>query len=277
MILSFHPLIAADRNLICAGRDPGPVELSALRTARAVILPQGCRESLYAAAREACPHVFPNYAARFGYPGKLGQIRLFRETGMPFPKTALFPTTADFHREHDVERFGPLPAVFKFDWGGEGETVFAVRSTAELEELLARAARFEAAGQAGFLIQELVPTGGRSYRVVIVGETLVSYERTGPEEGAFQASLAAGGRIAPRPDPERRAAAEALCRELARRTGINLAGVDVVFDEGRRPPPPLLLEVNYFFGRRGLGGSAAYHRLLRREVARWLKGLGLEA
>jgi ribosomal protein S6--L-glutamate ligase len=274
MVVSFHPLIAADRNLICAGRDPGPAEIAALKGARAVILPQGCRERLHAAAREICPHVFPNYDARFRYPGKTGQIRLFRDTGTAHPPTELFASVADFYRRHSVATFAPLPCVFKFDWGGEGETVFAVRSRAELARMLEMAAAFERSGQRGFLLQALVPAGGRAVRVVVVGEALRSYERIAAEPGAFHASLAAGGRVEARPDPARLAAAEDACREFCRRTGINLAGIDVIFAGEGGTAQPLLLEVNYFFARRGLGGSAAYYRLLRREVARWLAGLG---
>ena len=65
MILSYHPIIEGDANRLCAGRDPGPEDLAAMETADAILLPQGCRESLYRAARNACPLVFPNYDARF--------------------------------------------------------------------------------------------------------------------------------------------------------------------------------------------------------------------
>ena len=83
MILSFHPLFEADQNRLCAGRDPGKEELEAIRRADAVILPQGCRESLYFMARKACPHIFPNYDARFAYPEKIGQVQLFQENRVP--------------------------------------------------------------------------------------------------------------------------------------------------------------------------------------------------
>ena len=65
MILSFHPCFDADRNIICAGRDPDEKDLAAIRAADAVILPQGCREALYLLVRQNCPHVFPDYDARF--------------------------------------------------------------------------------------------------------------------------------------------------------------------------------------------------------------------
>jgi ribosomal protein S6--L-glutamate ligase len=67
--------------------------------------------------------------------------------------------------------------------------------------------------------------------------------------------------------------AEATVLEFTDRTGINLAGIDLIFDAERPQADPLLLEINYFFGRTGLGGSQAYYRLLRRVVSNWLRSL----
>ena len=74
IILSFHPLFAAEKNIICAGRAPGPDDAQAAAEADAIILPQGCRRELYELARKSCPLVFPNYDARFAFQGKMGQI-----------------------------------------------------------------------------------------------------------------------------------------------------------------------------------------------------------
>ena len=126
MVLSFHPLIKGDMNRLCAGREPDPADMAAIRRASAVILPQGCPLGLYRAARDNCPHVFPNYDARFEFPGKTGQIQLFRSTGAHHPRTELFENTAAFYRLHGRRSGRRYPVVFKFDWGGEGETVFLV-------------------------------------------------------------------------------------------------------------------------------------------------------
>jgi len=67
----------------------------------------------------------------------------------------------------------------------------------------------------------------------------------------------------------------AQAQALARRTGINLAAVDFVFPLSKEDPTPLFLEINYYFGRRGLGGMDAYYRLLFRAIQEWLKGMGL--
>jgi len=90
MILSFHPLYVADRDLLCAGRDPGATELKAIQEAEAVILPQGCRESLYRMAKNNCAHVFPDYDTRFAYPEKIGQAKLFQKKEIPHPRTVIY-------------------------------------------------------------------------------------------------------------------------------------------------------------------------------------------
>jgi ribosomal protein S6--L-glutamate ligase len=35
----------------------------------------------------------------------------------------------------------------------------------------------------------------------------------------------------------------------------------------------MLLEINYYFGRKGLGGSEAYYKILRKEIQAWLSSL----
>jgi ribosomal protein S6--L-glutamate ligase len=270
MVVSFHPLFKADFNRICAGREPGPEDLSAIKRARAVILPQGCPQPLYRMARENCDHVFPNYDARFRYPGKTGQIRLFRDADAPHPQTEIFANTAEFYRQYPDGCYLLIPAVFKFDWGGEGDTVFLAQTPAELKNLLAQSRRCEASGQSGFLLQQLIASGSRSLRVIVIGESMLSYWRTHGHEDVFHASLSKGAKVDLTSDPVLKQKAEGSVAQLCRRTGINLAGFDVLFAEGDPRQEPLLLEINYFFGRVGLGGSEAYYRILRREIRKWL-------
>ena len=139
MIVSFHPLFEADKNIICAGREANTEDLSAIKAAEAVILPQGCRQSLYETARNNCKHVFPNYDVRFRYPGKIGQIQLFRETNTHYPKTKIFQTVDSFRRQYDrvpKPLLFKLPFVFKLDWGGEGDTVYLIHSLKAFQDVL---------------------------------------------------------------------------------------------------------------------------------------------
>ena len=274
MVVSFHPIFKTDLNLICAGRDPGPEELAAIQGARAVILPQGCPQPLYQMVCENCLHVFPNYDARFRYPGKTGQIRLFRDIDAPHPETEIFRNTSDFRMRYPEDGYPSFPVVFKFDWGGEGDTVFLLQTTADLTDLLQHADRCEASGQMGFLLQQYIVSGNRSLRVAVIGERTLSYWRTHAEEKRFHASLSKGAQVDLTSDPVLKQTAEALVADFCRRAKINLAGLDVIFAAEDPRQTPLLLEINYFFGRVGLGGSEAYYRILRKEIRQWLKRVG---
>jgi ribosomal protein S6--L-glutamate ligase len=276
MILSFHPLYTADRNLLCAGRDPGTEELRAIQTADAVILPQGCRESLYVMACNICPHVFPNYDARFQYPNKLGQIRLFQELGVAHPRTEIFTRASLGDPLYDDLLKNPpfyFPFVFKFDWGGEGETVFLIDSAPAFEKILGQAVSYEKTGQYGFLLQEFIPTQTRSLRVVVIHQRYISYWRVQEDQDDFYTNLKKGAKIDKHADPKLQEAGISAAKHFCRKTKIDLAGFDFLFSETARQQgmtEPLFLEINYFFGRQGLGGSEAYYQILCKEIDNWL-------
>ena len=66
-----------------------------------------------------------------------------------------------------------------------------------------------------------------------------------------------------------------MVREFCARAGVNLAGFDLLFDRSAPAPRPLFLEINYYFGRRALGGSEAFYRLLEKAAGQWLAAHGL--
>ncbi len=273
MILSFHPCVVTDENRICAGRPPDHQDLAAIRRAAAVVLPQGCTPDLYRMARENCRHVFPDYDARFAFPGKIGQIRLFREHGAPHPRTEIIADVPAFRSRLEKDPAGPLgfPYLIKLDWGGEGRTIFALRSTADLDRGLFDVLQSQGVQESGLLVQRFVPCGGRVLRVTVIGCQRLTYWRVADDNRQPMAGLALGGRIEQDLDPTLQQAATAEVDTICAKTGINLAGFDVIFPESGITP--LLLEINYFFGREGLGGSAAFYRLLNDEVRRWIQQL----
>jgi ribosomal protein S6--L-glutamate ligase len=275
MIVSFHPIIEAQRNIICAGRQPDARDLAAIRSADAVILPQGCSAALYRMARAHCPNVFPNLDVRFDFPGKIGQVRLFRQLGVAHPATRIYEKLADFSsRSLDMD----FPVVVKLNWGGQGETVFTADHLGELNRIIdTRVAASENTGRSGFLVQSMVRTPQRCLRVVLVGTWLASYWRIQTVPGRFGTSVADNARIDHDADPHLQDAARAVVMEFQRRTGLQLAGFDFLFEQSpmaeANAPEPLMLEINYFFGRSGIGGSQRYYRILRQQVDRWLAGL----
>jgi ribosomal protein S6--L-glutamate ligase len=60
------------------------------------------------------------------------------------------------------------------------------------------------------------------------------------------------------------------------RTGINLAAVDFVFTLNDPEPTAFFLEINYSFGRRGLGGTLAFYDLLLEAAREWLGNQGFD-
>jgi ribosomal protein S6--L-glutamate ligase len=185
MILSFHPLFEAHKNITCAGRKPNAEDLAAVQASDAVVLPQGCYQSLYEMARANCRHVFPNYDARFRYPDKIGQIKLFRDFHIAHPASDIFLNVASFYkglkkRPSKISLIYPL--VFKLDWGGEGETVFLIESEEDLSRILRKAAEFQKSGQSGFLLQEYIACRNRTLRVVVIGKRIISYWRIQEED-----------------------------------------------------------------------------------------------
>ena len=276
MIVSFHPIIVAHENIICAGRDPDETDLAAIRRADAVILPQGCMEPLYRMATVNCRHVFPNLDTRFDYPGKSGQIRLLDKLDIAYPATAYYESVSAFRRTSGAIA---LPVVVKYDWGDQGDTVFKVEDNNQFAEVMADAAACETTGQSGFLIQEYIPAAHGALRVVVIGTRRNAYWRVPQGADTFSTHIDGGARIDKDFGPELRTAAIAVAEGVCRQTGLQLAGFDFIFDRRDLDEDrirPLMLEINYFFGRTGLGGSQAYYEILEAEIDAWLNGIGLD-
>jgi ribosomal protein S6--L-glutamate ligase len=278
MILSYHPVFVADKNIICAGRSPDAGDLAAIREADAVVLPQGCFAPLYEMVRNNCTHVFPNFDARFNYPGKIGQALLFSQLKAPHPYTETFLSLDHFYQQYGRNsRFTTLhlPFVFKFDWGGESDHVYLINTDDELKSVLQTTEKFERSGRTGFLIQEYIDCANRSLRVTVIGDTFISYWRVLGDPAGIGTSLARGATIDADSDPDLQQTAVSTVQHFCRQTKINLAGFDLLFASEPVSKKPYFLEINYFFGRRGLGNAEAFYQLLNIEILRWLDGLGL--
>lgn len=275
MILSYHPVIPGDVNRLCAGREPDEEDRRWMQRAAAILLPQGCSESLYRMAVRHCRHVFPNYRMRFLYPGKIGDIRLFRALGLPHPLSHVFHSVK--HCPASFWNDLRYPVVLKSACGGEGSLVFKVESAQEALTPLMIFEGMERSGFGGFVVQPFVENDGRDLRVVVIGGTVISYWRVQRDPTNFVHNTSRGAVIDDESDPDMQEEGRAWVRLLCRRTGINLAGIDLLFPDRTLHPgaPPLFLEINYYFGRKGLGGSERFYALLEREARAWLQALGL--
>ncbi|MFZ0484991.1 MAG: hypothetical protein WAL93_16510 [Desulfobacterales bacterium] len=278
MILSYHPCFEADKNRLCAGRKPGTDDLAAILAADAVILPQGCYESLYTMARNNCKHVFPNFDAKFKYKGKIGQARLFQNINAAHPKTEIHLNMDAFSKHYGGSPEKPgfdFPFVFKFDWGGDGDHVYLIQSVENFSNVLQIARKYETSGQKGFIIQEYIPANNRSLRVVVIGRTIVSYWRIQHNTDHFLSNVAKGAMIDYDSDHDLQKTAIMSVKNFCSQTRINLAGFDILFSSKKKVETPLFLEINYFFGRQGLGGSDNFYDILTKEIMKWIESLGL--
>jgi ribosomal protein S6--L-glutamate ligase len=274
MILSFHPIIIGEENINCAGRPPGGEELDALRRASAVILPQGVREDLYRLSRAICPLVWPNYDHRFNFPGKIGQALLFSRLKVPRPRTVIHPSVQDFDRRKAGAL--PFPYVLKTNADDQGRGIYPVFNRRDMKSAIGDLLQAENEGRIGFVQQERIDHGGRDLRVVVTEDRITAYWRVAKSEDSFMTNLSTGGQPDFESHPEEAEVGRRAVRTFCRNTGINLAGFDVMFDRRADSLQPLFIEINWFFGRRALGGSEQYYRLLKSAVHRWLADHGLK-
>jgi ribosomal protein S6--L-glutamate ligase len=148
--------------------------------------------------------------------------------------------------------------------------VYKVCDVQTVHTILTQLRAMESSGAHGFIVQRLINHGGRDLRVVVLYDRLRSYWRVQTNPGQFLTNLSMGGIIDADSDPHLLRKAEQVVSHFCQRSGITLAGIDVIFDQEYEPSSPLLLEINYWFGRRFFGSSEAYYGELKTAVKRWL-------
>jgi ribosomal protein S6--L-glutamate ligase len=259
--VSLHHRIGLDVNIPALG-ELTPQRKELIRGASGVLLPRYFSPSRCREVASLAKNIFPRIEARYHYRGKTDQIRLMRRLSLPHPESRLFQSPAEAKRH--TEEHGPaleLPCVLKGDRGAGGSEVFPVRTQWQLLDRLRRLPQNEPV-----LLQRWVETGGRDLRVVVVGGEVRSYFRIGVD--GFYNNIAKGAEIEQDAHPELQRLGRNLGREAARAAGIDLAAFDIAF-----PPDsdPVLLEINFLFGTKGLGGKAGYNRLFGLALARWMQ------
>ena len=277
MILSFHPCFDTDVQIILGDRRLDSTIRESIQKATAIILPQACAQDLYQLCATSDAPLFPNYEARIKYPGKIGQSLLFGDFGLPYPETFSWATVGEFKKTHYEPETLPLdlPFLIKEDMSHEGEGVFLIENRTALKEALDNLALRERSDLKGFVTQEYVPCGGNVLRAVVIGKRVITYWKRPSKPGQEITTISRGAIIDHdwQPDLQEKGKVHALL--LSDKTGINLAAIDFVFPLAEKDPDPLILEINYYFGRRGLGGSENYYSLLYEAVQEWLSEIGL--
>jgi ribosomal protein S6--L-glutamate ligase len=269
-ILSMHPVIEGD----AFNWDRGVWDkklFDAIKKAYAIILPQTVEKELYCLCTKMCSNVFPNYDLRFQWEGKMGDTLAFWTYGARHPHTLVFPkveTLLGDHpdMDHHVPELPTYPFVLKGTHGGEGRQVWLIENAEELAAKLHFLLQLELQGKSGFVIQEFLEALERDLRVVVMGSRIFSYWRTAQ---GFLHNVAQGAEIDTESDQDLQKMGRERVRRFCRQSGTNLAAFDLVFPSGE--PEPVFLEINYTFGRTGLGGSEKFYALLRNAVDLWLQ------
>ncbi len=278
MILSFHPCFDADFNVVLGSRRLNDEDIHLIRRADAVILPQGRPQDIFEACSGHGLRLFPSYDARFKYPGKIGQSLLFKDFRCPHPETFRWSTVKEIKKTYpDVEMLPhELPFLIKDDKCHEAEGVFFVEDMESLSAALDFLTRRESSGLFGFVTQGYVPSDGNVLRAVIIGRKIITYWKRPEEPGQVITTISKGAMIDHQWRPELQEKGRVEAQTLAKKTKIDLAAVDFVFPISEKDPEPLFLEINYYFGRRGLGGSENYYQLLHQAIRDWLEEEGLD-
>lgn len=264
MIISFHPCIEADVHIILGDRFLNKGEIQLIKKADAIILPQACSEELFNICSDSKAYIFPEYRFRFKYSGKIGQIKLFKELHLPYPNSMCWNDLKDLEKNfHKLPH--KLPFILKEDMKHEGSGVYVIESIKDLKEIAKRL-------KGSFITQELINCEGNVLRVVVIGERLFSYWKRPSFPNQIITTINKNARIDHDWMPYLQEKGKSLVKQLISKTGINLAAVDIVFKDCNQP---LLLEINYYFGRKGLGGSENYYYLLFSAIQEWLKNRGL--
>lgn len=259
--VSLHHRIKLDENIDALGfLDPAALDMIA--GAAGVLMPRYFSPRRYVQIAPLTRNHFPRLEARYALRGKASQVDLFTRTSIPHPRTLVFKDPQDLR--HRMSRAGlPMhpPFVLKGDTGGGGSAVFPVQSLTDLEPALERLPVGEPV-----LIQEWVDHGGRDLRVVVMGSLVQSYFRVGVLP--FYNNVSKGALVDHELAPELQRQGRKLALEVSRETGIDLAAFDIMFPPAGRP---LVVEINFMFGTKGLGGRSGYQAMFRSAIEDWME------
>ena len=154
---------------------------------------------------------------------KLFTHQLLGRAKLPIPKTMLakFPIDVGL-----VERKLGFPVVVKTLSGSQGSGVFLCEGRQNFEDLmeLIRATQ----SNANLIFQEFIADSpGRDIRIFVIGGRVVAAMERRSVNDNFKANFSLGGEVVPfKPDRN----AEWLALESARLLGLDIAGIDLLFD-----------------------------------------------
>lgn len=155
---------------------------------------------------------------------KLTTLQILAANNVPIPKTMLakFPLNVDI-----VEREFTYPLIVKTVSGSYGKGVFLCENRAQLKDL-ADLLEVSKDQRVNVIIQEFVLfSNGKDIRVLVVGRRHIGAMVRIAREGKLKANFSAGGTVEPF---DLNPAVEWLAVESAKLVGLDIAGIDILFD-----------------------------------------------
>lgn len=189
---------------------------------------------------------------------KLFTHQILAERNMPVPKTMLMKLPVDVEL---VERQIGFPVVVKTISGSQGKGVFLAEKKEHLTDLIQLIELTNP--KFNLILQEFIRASfGRDLRVFVIGGRVVGcMERTAADTG-FKANFSAGGTVREHDvTPE----IEWLATEASRILGLDIAGVDLLFDDSHFK----ICEVNSSPGFEGLQSCCRVN--IPQEIYHYLK------
>lgn len=155
---------------------------------------------------------------------KLYTQQILAASNLPVPKTMLarFPVDVDL-----VEKQLGFPVVLKTISGSQGSGVYLSDDRENFEDITTLLGTTKP--DANIILQEFIASSrGQDVRVIVVGGRAVASMRRFSTDGSFKANVSRGGGSEPFSiTPE----TELLALEATRLLGLDVAGVDLLFDE----------------------------------------------
>jgi RimK family alpha-L-glutamate ligase len=155
---------------------------------------------------------------------KMRSHQLLASHGLPIPNTMLvrFPVEVDI-----VDNMIGWPCVVKVISGSYGEGIYLCENKTSFKKMMEFVGNLDTPKI--LLVQEYIDAKpGEDLRVFVVGGKVIGAMKRHAPEGDFRANISAGGRGEPF---EVNSEIDYLAREAARICGLDIAGIDLLFDK----------------------------------------------
>jgi len=157
---------------------------------------------------------------------KLASMQILSSKDMPIPKTMLAKFPLD---ENLIEREFRFPLVIKSLSGTHGKGIFLCENKEQMTDLLGIVEQSKRPST-NIIIQEFVSgSKGKDIRIIVIGGRPVGGILRTARPGSFKANISAGGTAV---KFEMTKEAEWLSVESTMHTGLEVSGVDLLFDAG---------------------------------------------